>query len=200
MKLFSATLCYNAKEWYDNLPEASITTIEQFDKKILERWGIQQEDIPVLLKELEHIKQAEDETIRDFQDRFENMLYQIPESHHPEDRYRVQLFTCALLAYMRFPLDKKAPRMLNEAYNMAARIEENISLSGMRCRFASGTLNRESLFALENFIVDLQKEGEQTTDQQGIVEDTVEEPEPNDEVLICPLPLSEVIYKPSPLA
>ena len=27
MKLFSATLCYNAKEWYDNLPEASIKTI-----------------------------------------------------------------------------------------------------------------------------------------------------------------------------
>ena len=40
MKLFSATLCYNAKEWYDNLPEASITTMEQFEKVFLERWGI----------------------------------------------------------------------------------------------------------------------------------------------------------------
>jgi hypothetical protein len=40
---------------------------------------------PSTIKELEHIKQAEDETVRDFQDRFENMLYQIPESHHPEE-------------------------------------------------------------------------------------------------------------------
>jgi hypothetical protein len=66
MKLFSTTLCYNAKEWYDNLPEASITTMEQFEKVFLERWGIQQEDIPVLLEELKHIRQAEDETVTDF--------------------------------------------------------------------------------------------------------------------------------------
>jgi hypothetical protein len=44
------------------------------------------EDIPVLLERLEHIKQAEDEIDRDFQDRFENMMYQIPENHHPEEK------------------------------------------------------------------------------------------------------------------
>jgi hypothetical protein len=200
MKLFSTTLCCNAKEWYDNLPDASITTMEQFEETFLERWGIQLEDIPVLLEELEHIKQAEDETVRDFQDRFENMLYQIPESHHPEERYLVHLFTRALLGYLSFPLDKRAPRTLDEAYNMSARIEEKISLSEIRCLFTSGTLNRESLFALENFIVDFQEEGEQTTDRQGIVEDTTEEPEPNDEVSTCPPPPNEAIHKPSPPA
>jgi hypothetical protein len=110
MKLFSTTLSYNAKEWYDNLPDASITTMEQFEKTFLERWGIQLEDIPALLKELEHIKQAEDETVRDFQIRFENMLYQIPESHHPEERYLVHLFTRALLGYLSFPLDENNPK------------------------------------------------------------------------------------------
>ena len=99
MKLFSTTLSHNDKEWYDNLPYANITTMEQFEKTFLERWGIQLEDIPALLKELEHIKQAEDETVRDFQDRFENTLYQIPESHHPEERYLIHLFTHALLGY-----------------------------------------------------------------------------------------------------
>jgi hypothetical protein len=103
MKLFSATLCCNAKEWYDNLPDASITTMEQFEETFLERWGIQLKDIPVLLEKLEHIKHAEDEIVRDFQDRFENMLYQVPKSHHPEEKYLVHLFTRALLG---FPLDK----------------------------------------------------------------------------------------------
>jgi hypothetical protein len=56
MKLFSTMLSHNAKEWYDNLPDANITTMEQFEKTFLERWGIQLEDIPTLLKELEHIK------------------------------------------------------------------------------------------------------------------------------------------------
>jgi hypothetical protein len=41
MKLFSTTLFHNAKEWYDNLPDASITTMEQFEENFLERWGIQ---------------------------------------------------------------------------------------------------------------------------------------------------------------
>jgi hypothetical protein len=200
MKLFSATLCYNAKEWYDNLPEASITTMEQFEKVFLERWGIQQEDIPVLLEELKHIRQAEDETVRDFQIRFENMLYQIPESHHPEERYLVHLFTRALLGYLSFPLDKITPRMLDEAYYMAAVIEEKISSFDIGCLFTLSTLNGESLFTLESFIIDLQEEGEQTTDRRGIVEEIVEEPEPNNEVSTCPLPLDEAIHKPSPPA
>jgi hypothetical protein len=200
MKLFSTTFCCNAKEWYDNLPDASITTMEHFEKTFLERWGIQLEDIPTLLKELEHIKQAEDETVGDFQDRFENMLYQIPESHHPEERYLVHLFTRALLGYLSFPLDKRTPRTLDEAYYMAAVIEEKISSLEIRCLFTSSTLNGESLFTLENFIIDFQEEGEQTTDRQGIAEDTVEEPEPNDEVSTCPLPLDEAIHKPSPPA
>ena len=56
MKLFSTMFCYNAKEWCGNLPDASITTMEQFEKTFLEEWGIQLKDIPALLKELEHIK------------------------------------------------------------------------------------------------------------------------------------------------
>jgi hypothetical protein len=56
------------------------------------------------------------------------------------------------------------------------------------------------LFTLENFIIDFQEEGEQTTDQQGIVEDTDEEPEPTDEVSTCPLPIDEEIHKTSPPA
>jgi hypothetical protein len=63
MKLFTTMFSYNTKEWYDNLPEVSIKTMEQFEKKILERWGIQQQDIPLLLQELEHIKQVEDEIV-----------------------------------------------------------------------------------------------------------------------------------------
>ena len=82
------------------------------------------------------------------------MSYQVPESHHPEEGYLVHLFNCALLGHLSFLLHKTSPKTLDEAYNMAARIEENISLSEIRCLFISGTLSRESLFALENFIVD----------------------------------------------
>jgi len=78
------------------------------------------------------------------------------------------------LAHLGFPLSKRAPRTLYEAHNMATRIEQNISLSKIRYLFTSGTLSRESLVALENFIVDFQEEGEQTIDQHRTAEDTVE--------------------------
>jgi hypothetical protein len=116
MKLFSATLHGNARRWYDNLPDASITTMEQLEETFLKRWGIQLEDIPILLKRLEHIKQTENETVRQFQDRFEDILYRIPESHHPEDKYIVHLYTNALLVHLGFPLSKKGPRTLDEAH------------------------------------------------------------------------------------
>jgi hypothetical protein len=35
MKLFSTSLDCNAREWYDNLPDASITTTEQFEETFL---------------------------------------------------------------------------------------------------------------------------------------------------------------------
>jgi hypothetical protein len=160
------------------------------------------EDISVLLKRLEHIKQTEDETVRDFQDRFEDILYQIPESHHPEEKYLVHLYTHALLVHLGFPLSKRGPRTLNEAHSMAARIEQNISLSEIRYLFTSGTLSMESLVALENFIVDFQEEGEQTIDQHRTAEDTVEELEPkqNDEVSTCAPPSDEAIHEPFPPA
>jgi hypothetical protein len=39
MKLFSATLHGNARRWYDNLPDASITTMEQFGRNLSQNMG-----------------------------------------------------------------------------------------------------------------------------------------------------------------
>jgi hypothetical protein len=101
MKLFSNTLHGDAKKWYDNLPNASITSMDQFEEVFLEEWGIQSEDIPILLKNFEDIKQSENETLFDFQSRFEGTLYQIPASHRPERRV-----CCPSL----YPCDLGSPR------------------------------------------------------------------------------------------
>jgi hypothetical protein len=81
MILFANTLHGDAREWYYNLPDASITSMDQFEEVFLEKWGIKSEDIPLLLKNFEDIKQRENETLFDFQSRFEGTLYRIPESH-----------------------------------------------------------------------------------------------------------------------
>jgi hypothetical protein len=96
------------------------------------------------------------------------------------------------------PLSKRDPRTLNEAYDMATRIERNISLSRIKDLFTSGTLSMESLFSHENFVDNFQEEGEQTIIQHGIAEDMAEEMEPkqNDEVSTCAPPSDEAIQEP----
>jgi hypothetical protein len=85
MTLFANTLHGNARAWYYNLPDASITSMDQFEEVFLEKWGIKSEDIPVLLKNFEDIKQGENETLFHFQNRYEGTLYHIPDSHRPEE-------------------------------------------------------------------------------------------------------------------
>jgi hypothetical protein len=86
MKIFSATLHGNARKWYDDLPNASITSMDQLEKTFLDKWGIKLEDIHMLIKRLEYMKQTKNETANEFHTRFEKLLQQIPRSHCPEDR------------------------------------------------------------------------------------------------------------------
>ena len=148
------------------------------EEVFLKEWGIQLEDIWVLLKNFKHIKQTENETLFNFQSRFEGTLYQIPVSHHPEKEYVVHLYTHAILAHLGFPLSKRDPRTLNEAYGMAKGIERNISLSGIKDLCTSGTFSMESLFSLKNFVDNFQEEGEQTIIQHRVDEDMAAEMEP----------------------
>ena len=82
MKLFSATLHDNAKRWYDDLPDASITSMDQLEKVFLKRWNIK-EDLMVLLNKLNHIKKVVNETVKDFHTKFKRMSQQLPTTHHP---------------------------------------------------------------------------------------------------------------------
>jgi hypothetical protein len=127
MKISPTTLHGNAKKWYDDLPDASITSMNQLEEAFLKEWGISSRDISVLLKRFEHIKQAENETLFNFRSRFEGNLYQIPASHCPEEEYVVHLYTHAILAHLGLPLGKRAPKTLNEAYGMAKGIEKTSS-------------------------------------------------------------------------
>jgi hypothetical protein len=186
MKLFSATLHGNARKWYDDLPDASITSMDQLEETFLEKWGIKLEDIHMLIKILEYMKQTKNETVKEFHTRFENLLQQIPRSHRPEDKYLVYLYTNALLVQLGFLLSEKGPRTIQEAYHMAIQIEENISLFKGEHLFTPeikvddpkdtpDTLSLERLVSLEIFVSKFQERREQVIDQQE-----VEERDPNE--------------------
>jgi hypothetical protein len=109
MKRFSTIIHGNSRKWYDNLLNASITCMDQLEETFLKKWNINIEDIHMLIKILEYMKQTENETAKEFHTRFENLLHEIPRIHHPEDRYLTCLYTNSLLVHVGFLLSKKGP-------------------------------------------------------------------------------------------
>jgi hypothetical protein len=195
MKLFSASLCGEAEKWYDNLPAASITSMDHFEEIFLERWALKLEDVQSLLKELEGIKQPNYENVRVFWFRFQKLFYQIPESHRPEGKYLVYLFTNGLQGHLSFLLNKRNPKTLAEAHNMAIQIERNLISSGINA-FTMDALSLMKLVSHETFVEDTQERREQVFNQQN--EDVIEEQQPkqDDEVPTCAPPADEVIQEP----
>jgi hypothetical protein len=164
MKLFSASLHGEARRWYDNLPAASITSMEQFEKVFLAKWTMEEEDMQSLLKELEDVKQAESEIVRDYCARFRKSLYQIPQGYRPEDKYLVYLYTNGLQVHLSFLLNKKKPKTLAEAHKMAMQIERSLFMTKTD---AVDTLSLIKLVSHEILLKICKREGEQVLDQQN---------------------------------
>jgi hypothetical protein len=195
MKLFSASLHGEAKKWYDNLPAASIISMDHFEEIFLARWALKLEDVQSLLKELEGIKQAGYEIVKVFGARFQKLFYQIPESHRPKGKYLVYLYTNGLQGHLSFLLNKRNPKTLAEAHNMAIQIEKNLLSSGIN-GITMDTLSLIKLVSLETFVEDTQERREQVFDQQN--EDVIKEQEPkqDDEVSTRAPPSDEVVQEP----
>jgi hypothetical protein len=107
----------------------------------------------------------------------------------------VYLYTNGLLGHLSFLLNKKGPKTLTEAHNVAIRIEVNLSLSKINdCTM--DTLSLIKLVSLETSTDDPQERREQVFDQQN--EDMIEELEPkqDDEVPTCAPPSDEPIREP----
>jgi hypothetical protein len=172
MKLFSASLHGEAKKWYDNLPTAIITSMDHFEEIFLGRWDLKLEDVQSLLKELEGIKQTNYVNVKVFGLRFQKLFYQIPESHHPKGKYLVYLYTNGLQEHLSFLLNKRNPKTLAEAHNMAIQIETNLLSSGINV-ITMDALSLMKLVSHETFGEDTQERKEQVFNQQN--EDMIEE-------------------------
>jgi hypothetical protein len=193
MKLFSASLHGEARRWYDDLPAASIDSMEHFERVFLARWTLGMEDIQSLLEELEGIKQAESEIVRAYSTRFRETLHQFPPSHHPEDKYLVYLYTKGLQAHLSFLLDKRKPKTLPQAHKMAMEIERSLFMTKTD---AMDTLSMMKLVSHKDFVEDTQEKGEQIVDQQNENVIKEQESEKNDEVSTCAPPTDEVMQEP----
>jgi hypothetical protein len=112
MELFSAILHGNARKWYNSLPDASITSMDQLEETFHKKWNIKIEYIHIMVKIIEYMKQNKSNTVKEFHTRFENLLQKIPRSHHLEHKCLVYLYKNALLVKLGFLLNEKGPRTI----------------------------------------------------------------------------------------
>jgi hypothetical protein len=120
----------------------------------------------IIAEELEGIKQADYETVKVFGTRFQKLFYQIPESHRPKGKYLVYLYTNGLQGHLSFLLNKRNPKTLAEAHNMAIQIEKNLISSGINA-ITMDALSLIKLVSHENFVEDTQERREQVFNQQN---------------------------------
>jgi hypothetical protein len=194
MKLFSASLHGEARRWYDDLPAASIDSMEHFERVFLARWTLGMEDIQSLLEELESIKQTESEIVRSYSNRFRDVLQQFPPSHHPEDKYLVYLYTKGLQVHLSFLLDKKRPKTVPEAHKMAMQIESSLSMTKTD---AMDNLSLMKLVSCQTIVKDAQERREQVFSQQNENEQGPEQQlGQDDEVSTIAPPSGKIMQEP----
>jgi hypothetical protein len=185
MKLFSATLHGNARKWYDSLPDANITSMDQLEEVFLKRWNIK-ENPSILLDRLNYIKKNENETVREFHTRFQKLSQQLPRTYRPGPQFLLFLYIRAFSRQSGFLLDKKGPRSIQESYDMATEVKANISSSKEEYSFVPEVkiddpkdtpdiLSLERIASLETFVKEFPKRWEQVINQQEVEERDLDE-------------------------
>jgi hypothetical protein len=100
--------------------------MDQLEETLL--WSVK-EDPNMLLTRLNEIKKTKSETVREFHTKFERLLQQIPRIHHLRGDYILFLYIKAYPGQFGFMLRDKGPKMIQEAHEIATKIEANISSS-----------------------------------------------------------------------
>jgi Tfp pilus assembly protein PilN len=68
--------------------------MDKLEEVFLKRWSIK-EDPNMLLTRLNNLVKQENETIREFHNKFETLLQKIPLSHHPSPSFLLFIYTKA---------------------------------------------------------------------------------------------------------
>ena len=87
------TLQGNASSWFFNLPLGSITSWQQFENEFITRFG-DDKTLGTLLLELARLKIKENKKVKEFNQRFINLLNKIPDKS-PE-AIQIEYYTIAL--------------------------------------------------------------------------------------------------------
>jgi hypothetical protein len=125
IRMFSLSLQGKVKNWFRNLPAASIRNFHQFMQVFLDRWVIMG-NVFLILEEYDHLKRKPGETIQQFSARFNKVYHAIPADIRPPPGSAHLHFPDAFDPEMAFQLRERNTASLEEMQNIAVDVEANL--------------------------------------------------------------------------
>jgi hypothetical protein len=127
-RVFVQSLDGQARKWFKDLPENSITGIEQLDEVFLKNWG-ERRDLLYYISEFRNLKRGDGESVLDFIKRFNKMFGKIPAEIKPSDAAEKITFFAAFDAEFCLILRERRSTMLALMQDAALEVESNITAS-----------------------------------------------------------------------
>jgi hypothetical protein len=125
IRMFSLSLQGKAKNWFKNIPAASISNFHQFMKVFLDRWVIMG-NIFLILEEYEHLKRQLGETVQHFSARFNKVYHAMSADIRPPPGLAHLHYPDAFNPEMAFQLRERNTATLEEMKNVAVDVEANL--------------------------------------------------------------------------
>jgi hypothetical protein len=125
MTLFVYSLEGDALEWFTDFPADKFSTLEEILDEFRKRWGDQKEH-RFQLNALTTIRKKENETMVEFNTKFNNLVKSIHRDIKPTDAAILIHYIEAFEGEIRYALRDKDPQNLDEAQKIAIRVEQNL--------------------------------------------------------------------------
>jgi hypothetical protein len=125
IRMFSLSLQGKVKEWFKNIPAASIRNFHQFMQVFLGQWVIMG-NLFLILEEYDHLKRQLKETVQHFSARFNKVYHSIPADIRPPLGLTHLCFPDAFDPKMAFQLRERNTSTLEEMKNIAVDVEANL--------------------------------------------------------------------------
>jgi hypothetical protein len=129
MKLFVQSLIEDAVEWYKSLPDRSISGWCNFADQFIEQFG-DHTDTSFASHELTSIKKNSNESVLEFNKRFNKVLNRIPRETRPVDSFLIDFYLSAFDGKTHYEIRSQRPSSLPQAFKIAMTIENDRKAAG----------------------------------------------------------------------
>jgi hypothetical protein len=145
MKLFVLSLEDIALDWYEDMSDNKFKMLKDLTDAFIEKWG-EKKDHCQLLAALNSIKKNENETMDEFNQKFNELVSSMHTDIKPPNDAILIYYVEAFGGEMRYHLRDKEPLNLKSAQEIAVKIDKNMQASGKSNipGFSRGSTSRQT--------------------------------------------------------